>query len=244
EARGPRQARSIGSAGSSVGRAERRVALRAGTEGLGCSRVVRHLHTRESASDLLVFLEVPADRGTLARGLPVETDLRVLHLDLRVLQRPRLAWDAALARAADLDRGDQDVAELVLHVGLLVPAGAAEGEDRAGDVIARGAGLPGLGRRLVEELLDDQRAHVAALAGEGAGGGDGAGDGLGDAPAEREDLDLVLVLAVVGLALESVDLQEYVGWHGIRPFCLRSSSSGCGSPLEQTACLTRWRNEI
>src|SRR5262249_5666623 len=210
EARGPRQARSIGSAGSSVGRAERRVALRAGTEGLGCSRVVRHLHTRESASDLLVFLQIPADRGALARGLPVETDLRVLHLDLRVLQRPRLVGHAALTGTADLDGRQQDVGELVLHVGLLVPAGAAEREDRTGEVVAGGAGLGGLRRGFVEELLDGEGGHVAALAGEGAGGGHGAGDRLVDTPAEGEDLDLVLVLAVVGLALESVDLQEYV----------------------------------
>src|SRR5262245_35366198 len=170
-------------------------------------------------SDLLVLLDVPANRRARAHRLPVETDLRVLHLDLPIVQRPALRGHTALTRAADLHRGDHHVGELVLHVGLLVPAGAAEREHGGGEVIAGGAGLGSLGRRLVEQLLDGERAHVAALAGEGARGGHGPGDGLRDAPAEREDLDLVLVLGVVGLALDSIDLQEYVGWHGEDPFC-------------------------
>src|SRR5262245_9775798 len=187
-------------------------------------------------SDLLVLLEVPADRRALACGLPVEADLGVRHLDLGVLQRPALAGHAALAGAADLDRRDHDVAELVLHVGLLVPAGAAEREDGGGEVVAGGARLRGLGRRLVEVLLDDQRAHVAALASEGAGGGHGAGDGLGDAPAERDHLDLVLVLGVVGLTLDPVDLQEHIGWHGTDPFCWEPCGSGFECPNEQCSC--------
>src|SRR5262249_39094572 len=89
-----------------LGPAERRDEQRVGAEGrLDLEPAVRlgeiacHvlLWTEETASDLLVLLEVPADRGALTDGLPVETDLRVGHLDLRVVQRPRLAGDPALA---------------------------------------------------------------------------------------------------------------------------------------------------
>src|SRR5262245_50733005 len=190
-------------------------------------------------SDLLVLLDVPANRRARAHRLPVETDLRVLHLDLPIVQRPALRGHTALTRAADLHRGDDHVGELVLHVGLLVPAGAAEREDGGGEVIAGGAGLAGLGRRLVEQLLDGERAHVAALPGEGARGGHGPRDGLRDAPAEREDLDLVLVLGVVGLALDSIDLQVNVGRHGTDPFCFGSAwAPGCDR-FQSKACAAR-----
>src|SRR4029453_6831464 len=97
---------------------------------------------RQRGSDLLVLLEVPADRRALARGLSVETDLGIRHLDLGVLRRPALGGHAALASPADLDRRDHDVAQLVLHVGLLVPAGAAEREDGGTEGVA-GARGPG-----------------------------------------------------------------------------------------------------
>src|SRR4030095_15095424 len=80
-----------------LGAGERGDEERVGAEGsldpeppVGLTEVVGH------ASDLLVLLQVPADRGARAHRLPVEPDLGVLHLDLALVQRPALARHAAL----------------------------------------------------------------------------------------------------------------------------------------------------
>jgi hypothetical protein len=166
--------------------------------------------------------------GDVAGRLAVIADDRVLELDLAVAEPELFGRHAAVALrgAAGADGLDEDVGELVLHVGVLVAAGAAEGEDGTLVVLAGRAALGQLGGRLVELLHDGEGAEIGALTGEGARRGRRPRDGLRDAPREAEDLDLALVLGVAGLAIDSVDLEEGIERHGRVSFSAVGAAGG------------------
>src|SRR5688500_7583982 len=173
--------------------------------GLGAKRT----RTPMTLLDLGVLLEVPAglDRRL---GLPGGVLRRVGRLDLRERER-ELVERGLLVGAVELVGRDEHVGERDLQELERRLPGLAAREHGALDVLPARAREPELGRGLArarddEEILEDGLACASSAAGP-------ARLRMADAPAEREHVDLVLVLGVRALARDAVELQEIVHCH-------------------------------
>src|SRR5262249_4115498 len=130
--------------------------------------------------------------------------LLVLELDLAVIEADLVARHYAVTAASGLERGDQQVGQSDLEVLLLVLAGLPAGQDRLLEVDPGGASDHEFGRTLVA-LHDEVEVLHADLAGAAAAAAR-VRAGLALAPGPRLQVDLTLVLGVLGLALDAVDL--------------------------------------
>src|ERR1039458_4167744 len=144
-------------------------------------------------------------RGDSASQRPVGLLLLVIHLHLGEVERALLHGRIAAAR---LVRRDQDVRKRILQEFLLVLAGLPASQNRGLSVLAGGAsenqfrgGL--VGAHYEVEVLHGHFARSAAAAGP-------HGTRVGLAPGKGRNLDFVLVRLILGLALDTVNLQKII----------------------------------
>ena len=107
---------------------------------------------------------------------------------------------ASMGRTSRTHRGDENVAEFVFHVLLLVSRGAAQNQRHFRDVLSLGAGQSQLGRRLVQRLHNGQVTVIHSLRTPGAATAHGTCGRLLHRVMEREDLYPTRVSLVGGFA--------------------------------------------
>jgi hypothetical protein len=152
--------------------------------------------------EVVARLRRAAERPVLVLLLVLDLHLGVAHRDL--VERD----DVAVSRAARLIAGDEDVGELELQEILLPLAGLAGQQSRVREVMAVGARLHQLRRRFVdlhhevEVLAVDFPGPVPASRVSGAR--------VRLSPRPGLELDVILVLVVLALAVDCRDLQKIV----------------------------------
>src|SRR6266545_2556376 len=176
----------------------------------GAPRVRPGLEVRFGRLGLFVLLDVPAHLAARLAGALLIL-FEVLDLELGEVDRHVLREQvAAVARL--LHAGDEDVVECDLEVLDRLLAGLADGNQTVGDVLAVAAVQHQRRRGLVQELRDGDvvdvdlaRPVAAARMASGC---------LIHPPAKGFDMNLVLVLVVLGFALDAIQLEEHVDCHG------------------------------
>src|SRR5262249_43031151 len=130
---------------------------------------------------------------------------RVLARDLAEVERDHLLRRIAAARRL-FERGDEHVAELDLQVLDRRRLSPPHAQVRLLDVLAARTREEELRRRLVHAHREVEVAELHLPSGAATR----TTSDVRQAPAERHELDLVLVLRVQALALDALDLQEDV----------------------------------